>query len=248
MDIDNFLDLMHTRRSIRRFKPDAVPEETLQKILEAGRWAMSGANGQPWEFVVVRDSETRQKIGEAWFEPHKEMYAIEQSRLPEIQLPPLREFAATPAWKDAPALIVIVGDRRTYQATVLGASYLVTEGASDAIFLKNMANATNLLNLAAAAAGLGAMWISISRLWAEEIKRILDIPAVLEVHTIVAIGQPAYAGKTATRRPLAEIVHYDGYDASRLRSAADIQKFLLELRQNTEAPYRQGYMPEKEQV
>ena len=47
MNIDGFLDLVHTRRSIRRFKNEAVPEELLEKILEAGRWAMSGANAQP---------------------------------------------------------------------------------------------------------------------------------------------------------------------------------------------------------
>ncbi|MBI4334686.1 MAG: nitroreductase family protein [Chloroflexi bacterium] len=47
MEIDAFLDLVRRRRSIRRFKPDPVPEEYIEKILEAGRWAMSGANGQP---------------------------------------------------------------------------------------------------------------------------------------------------------------------------------------------------------
>jgi nitroreductase len=246
MNIADFLDLVHRRRSIRRFKPDSVPQDVLEKVLEAARWAMSGANAQPWEFVVVRDAETRAELEKSWFEPHKEMYAIEQSRIAELRLPPLRKFATTPAWKGAPVLIAVVGDRRTYQATVLGAPFLVTEGASDAIFLKNMANATHMLNLAAAAAGLGAMWISISRGWSEEIKRILGIPAVLEVHTIVALGYPAYEGKAAARRPLKEIVHHDGYDTSRLRSADGIQSFLHDLRKNTERPYKQGYMPEQQ--
>jgi nitroreductase len=55
MQIDDFLELVKSRRSIRVFKPDPVPRETIEKILEAARWAMSGANGQPWEFVVVQD-------------------------------------------------------------------------------------------------------------------------------------------------------------------------------------------------
>ena len=141
---------------------------------------------------------------------------------------------------------MVVGDRRTYQATVLGANFLVTEGAADAIYLKNMANATQNLHLAAAAAGLGAMWISITRVWADAIKRILDIPDMLEVHTMVALGYPAYEPKPASRRPLSEIVHYDKYDTGKYRSAEDIQHFLYGLRQNTETAYKQGYMPEKE--
>ena len=246
MQIDDFLELLHSRRSVRRFKPDAVPQETIEKVLEAARWAMSGANAQPWEFIVVRDAQARAKLAESWFEPHKEMYAIEQMRVAELRLTPLREFATSAAFKDAPILIVVLGDRRTYQATVLGASFLVTEGAADAIYLKNMANATHNLNLAASAAGLGAMWISITRVWADAIKRILDIPDMLEVHTMVALGYPAYQPKQASRRPLAEMVHYDKYDKSKYRSGEDIQKFLYGLRKNTETPYKQGYMPEKE--
>src|SRR3972149_3349689 len=65
MQIDEFLEMVRRRRSIRRFKPDPVPDEYVDKILEAGRWAMSGSNGQPWEFLVVRDRETKGKIAQA---------------------------------------------------------------------------------------------------------------------------------------------------------------------------------------
>ncbi len=246
MKIDDFLELVHTRRSMRRFKPDVVTSEILNKILEAGRWAMSGANAQPWEFVAVRDTRLLARLAESWFEPHKEMYAVEQARIEALRLTPLREFATTAAFKSAPVLVVLLGDRRTYQATVLGANYLVTEGAPDAIFLKNMANATQNINLAAAAAGLGAMWISITSVWADSIKRILDIPDMLEVHTMVALGYPAYLPMPGSRRPLKDIVHYDKYDTDRYRSADDIQNFLYSLRNKTEIPYKIGYMPGKE--
>ncbi|MCL2615463.1 MAG: nitroreductase family protein [Dehalococcoidia bacterium] len=246
MHIDDFITLAQSRRSVRRFKPDAIPPELIEKILEAGRWAMSGANAQSWEFIVVQDATTRTKLTQSWFEPHKEMYAFEQMRVAELRLPPLREFATTAAFKDAPVIIVVLGDRRTFQASVMGVSFLMTEGASDAIYLKNIANATHNIQIASSAAGLGAMWISVTRMWAEEIKRILDIPSALEVHTMVALGYPAYTPKCADRRPLAEIVHYDKYDHNKLRSAEEIQKFIHSLRSTTEKPYQQGYMPEKE--
>jgi len=240
MQIDDFLELVRTRRSVRRFKPDEVPQETLEKILEAGRWAMSGANAQPWEFVVVRDVQTRAKIVDSWLSPNQEAWVIEQTRVPEVRHHHLRLPLAAPSFRDAPVLIVMVGDRRTYQATVLGASFLVTEGSADAIYFKNMANATQNLHLVAAAAGLGSEWISVNRPWSQVLKKILDIPEILEVQTLAAIGYPAYRPKPSYRRPLFEIVHYDKYDRSKYRTGEDIFKYLVSLRQNTEPPYKQG--------
>lgn len=64
MEFDEFLKLLRKRRSVRMFKPDPVPDEYVEKILEAGRWAMSGANAQPWEFIVVRKHGLKEKLAE----------------------------------------------------------------------------------------------------------------------------------------------------------------------------------------
>lgn len=56
------LELIRTRRSIRKFSGEPVSEEDLGKVLEAGRWAPSGLNNQPWRFAVVRDAELKEKI------------------------------------------------------------------------------------------------------------------------------------------------------------------------------------------
>lgn len=58
----DFLDLARQRRSIRQYRPDPVPEELLQQVLEAGRWAPSACNSQPWEFIVVTAPEVREAI------------------------------------------------------------------------------------------------------------------------------------------------------------------------------------------
>mgnify|MGYP003565961673 CR=1 FL=1 len=55
---------MKTRRSIRHYKPDPVANEDIEKIIEAARWAPSGFNSQLWEFVVVKDSGLKARIGE----------------------------------------------------------------------------------------------------------------------------------------------------------------------------------------
>jgi nitroreductase len=62
-----FMDVVRKRRSIRRYKPDPVPEEEIQYILEAARLAPSWANTQCWHFIVVTDPEVKMKIGEAGF-------------------------------------------------------------------------------------------------------------------------------------------------------------------------------------
>jgi len=51
----DILDIIKSRRSIRKFRPEPVPEDIVDKILEAGRWAPSGLNNQPWRFAVVTD-------------------------------------------------------------------------------------------------------------------------------------------------------------------------------------------------
>ncbi len=61
MDI---LNLLKSRRSIRIYQDKPVPQDLLLQILEAGRWAPTGANLQPWHFIVVTDSETRKRIGD----------------------------------------------------------------------------------------------------------------------------------------------------------------------------------------
>lgn len=59
------LDAIRERRSIRKYKPDAIPEDVLLRVLEAARLAPSGKNLQPWKFIIVRDASLRMKLAEA---------------------------------------------------------------------------------------------------------------------------------------------------------------------------------------
>ena len=62
--MQDILDVLISRKSIRRYKPDPVPDEMIDKILEAARWAPTGENYQPWRFIVITDPETKNKIGD----------------------------------------------------------------------------------------------------------------------------------------------------------------------------------------
>lgn len=56
------LDLIRSRRSVRKYKKEPISDLQIEKILEAGRWAPSGLNNQPWRFVVIRDRSFRERI------------------------------------------------------------------------------------------------------------------------------------------------------------------------------------------
>lgn len=62
--MNEVLRAIRERRSIRAFKTDPVEPEKLEAILEAGRWAPSGKNTQPWRFVIVESQEKRQQLGQ----------------------------------------------------------------------------------------------------------------------------------------------------------------------------------------
>lgn len=56
------LQAIATRRSVRQYRPDPVPEEAITRILEAGRWAASAGNSQPWGFVIFTDPEVKKRV------------------------------------------------------------------------------------------------------------------------------------------------------------------------------------------
>jgi len=86
----SLLTLLKTRRSIRRYRPDPVPDEMVEQLLEAGRWAPSASNRQPWVFIVVHDEAIRQQVAQ-----HAAFYFIKWAHVGE-----------------APLLIVLCGDAR----------------------------------------------------------------------------------------------------------------------------------------
>lgn len=111
MQIDVFLDLARKRRSIRKFKPDPIPEEYVNKILEAGRWAMSGANAQPWEFIVIKDPVTKNKLADIKRNDWEMTYITELSRMPEYRKAAARgDKSPDMPWRNAPVVIAVVGD------------------------------------------------------------------------------------------------------------------------------------------
>ena len=59
-------EAMRTTRTVRRLRPDPIPDDVLRRVLEAATHAPSGGNRQPWRFVVVRDAETKRRLADLY--------------------------------------------------------------------------------------------------------------------------------------------------------------------------------------
>jgi nitroreductase len=147
-DTPDLFEIMRTTRSMRRLKPDPVPNELIRKILEAGVCAPSGGNMQRWRFVVIRDPQIKQTVGayykRAWDEQVAPRYragepAPGMSRERFLRLLDAAEFLAAHI-HEAPVWIV---------PCLEGAAPTRTSGSSIYPAVQNML-------LAARALGLGA--------------------------------------------------------------------------------------------
>ena len=218
MNIDGLRELAMRRRSIRGYDESReVSDEAVRAILDCARWAPSGGNGQPWEFVVVRDKETRDKIADIYLK----------------QLKPKREMDLAvrgtakmtgDGFRHAPVHLVILGDPRVKESYPIRTKL----EKADSHFITGLANATLLIHLAAAALGLASQYVSDANSPYMEtlLKALLKIPEPLRIYHLVPIGYAKGNFATPPRRELEEIVHYERYDMNKYRDDAAMERFI----------------------
>jgi nitroreductase len=111
MDYEDFLDLVKKRRSIRSFRTDPVPDEYVNKIIEAARYAPSGANSQPWEFIVVKDQEIKDRIAGIVSGQSEYSRKVELTREKDLRFSTLTGPVREPAYKNAPVYVILCSPR-----------------------------------------------------------------------------------------------------------------------------------------
>lgn len=224
MDYESLLKLVKNRRSIRRFKPDPVPKETVKKVLEVARYAPSAGNSQPWEFVVVEETTTKKKLSK--------LLSAFYSKARKVDPTFYFEVAVQPHLWMAPVLIVVCGDRRLQQAYPASAEI-------NTLLRQSLSNCIYAIQLAAASFGLGTAWATTQGEARErEIKKLLGIPDEYTVDHIIPLGYPDEAkekraktllpikGRAQCRRELDEIVHYEHYAMEKFRSDEEVKEFI----------------------
>src|SRR5512145_3240067 len=148
MDAEPLLKIIRKRRSVRVYKRGTVTGRQLQTILEAARWAPSGANSQPWEFVVTRDRRKMRRV--------REIYANEWKRR-KLEDPIHYKGLKKDYVGDVSVLVLVCGDARTKDV------YLTTRQPADRekLFQASIANAVQQIMLTAASMNLGTVWVSV---------------------------------------------------------------------------------------
>ena len=194
MDI---FETIHTLRAIRRFKPDPVPDELIWKVLDAAIHAPSGTNQQPWNFVVIRDPETRKRIGDLYLEVWNSFRSRQQQQ-PEEDPTTAKIHASADHLAhhlgEAPVHILVTFNHQISSATVAGSSIFP---------------AVQNLMLAARALGLGTVLTTTHKGREAQVKEILGIPEHVETMALIPLGWPRGRFGPTSRRPAEEVTFWD---------------------------------------
>jgi len=180
------LDAIRTLRSVRRFRPDPIPDDALATILEAATRAPSGGNGQPWQFIVLRDPELKRRVG-AIYE------AAARSRYGELPFQATRLGPPTPVG-EAPLLILVC--RRTLDPPIATSTPSLYASIYPAV--------QNLL-IAARALGIGGALTTMHIMREAELKPLLGIPDDVETCALLPLGYPRGRFGPTSRRPWTEV-------------------------------------------
>jgi nitroreductase len=209
-DAAELLAVMRSRRSVRSFADRALPEEHLRLVLEAGRWAPSAGNAQPWELLVVREAAGKQAIADALV-PAVELLTGLDDTFPGY---------ANPRYLlGAGALVLVLGDLRATAAY----PYPLPRRARSAMLEQSLAMCIQNMWLMATRLGMVATNHTMGEPTSEDrIRRHFDIPEHHVLPTMLALGYPRRPQHPRPRRALDELVHHERYDRDRLRTDEEL--------------------------
>jgi nitroreductase len=227
------MEVMATMRAMRRLRPDPVPAELLEQLVDAATWAPSGGNIQAYSFVVVTDRAQMTRLADLWrvvADFYLASFAtVMPEHMSERRAERLRDalrfqrdhFAQTPAvivacydlgtWtrrlrrqrRQFAAALQGLGARRT--ATLLRGGRAFAERSEAASVYPGVQN----LLLAARAHGLGATLTTWHLALEPEFKQVLGIPRRVKTFAVVPVGWPRGRFGPVRRRPAAEAIHRD---------------------------------------
>jgi nitroreductase len=178
----DLLEIIKRRASCRKYQEKEIPDDVLERCLEAARWAPSACNQQPWRFIVVKDRELRERIcGECF--------------LPGVPMP----------WaKQAPAIVVLCSKKS------VATHFLAPLLSGINYHLLDLGIAGEHLALEAQEQGLGSCWIGWIQ--PKKIKKLLGLPFNITPVSLIALGYPQEISQPGKRLELNEIARIDRWN------------------------------------
>ncbi len=197
MNYENFMEVVRTRRSVRTYKPDPISDEMIRQVIEAGKWAPSGNNTQPFEILVIKDQDLMEKVSAILGRVHGS-----KSK---------QEFGA-------PVTLVVLGDPRLCNAYPKGPFRDEILHASLSAAIENMLLASTTLGLG------GSVWKTVSMTAGVLIKDLLGIPQLFVLKAMLPLGYPSRDVKPPGKRDIA--VHENRYDSDKFKSDEEIDEMI----------------------
>jgi nitroreductase len=220
------MQVVRNRMTNRAFAPYDVPREHFEMIIEAARHAPSGANAQPWHYIVVTDPAVKGAIGQYFMD--------EQQHRAKLHMGfPTPNYSGV---KTAPGLIVVAADFRFIRAfpVLNDGSELDHKYRQNAerILLQSVAASTMSAHLAAAALGYAVWWITAigQEEIQQKIKPLLGVPDDLSVIDIMCFGPPAKPSYKRWKRSLGQILNWGKFNPANHMTTEQIDQWIKETR------------------
>lgn len=192
--------LIRSRRAIRRYTEQAVPQELLEKLLETAVWAPSAHNRQPWRFAVLTKLATKEKLARAMGERLRADRTADGDSPDVIERDVVRSFARI---TEAPVVIVVslsMADMDVYPDER-------RQQAERDMAMQSVAMAAQNLWLLAHSEGLGVCWLCAPLFVPTLVQQTLELPVDWEPQGLLTMGWPAQV-REKTRHPIASKVRF----------------------------------------
>ncbi len=189
---------LRTRRSVRRFKPDAIPDFVLTDILQTAAYAPSAHNRQPWRFAVVTNLSVKQNLADEMAKEFQRELEADHVSADEINQ---RATRSRERILSAPAIIILcvdMSDMDTYpDRRRKKAEYIMAT--------QSAANAGMQLLLAAHAEGLGGVWVCSPLFVQKTVQEVLSLPKSWEPQAMLFLGYPEKIPAARERKDIKEV-------------------------------------------
>ncbi len=201
-----FFEVLHTQRSIRRFKPDAVPDEMIWKMIDAAIRAPSGGNSQPWAWLIIRDEARRKVLADAVRENLGDLDAALEAagKLDTESRRRMRRASVTfrSDVASAPVLIIPCLVNPTSPSSDMNSLW-----AGSSVY-----GAVQNMMLAARAQGLGTVLTTFNIALEGLIRKEYGLPDDARPVAVIPVGFPdgQNFGPT-TRKPVESVTYWDGW-------------------------------------
>ena len=208
---DDLYALMSTTRSIRRISDAPIPDDVLQRVLQAAIWAPSGGNRQPWRIIAVRDRDTKQKLSDIYVEEWAKYVDFNMKKVEGASseiVEALRKGLAVgtrlaETLADVPVVAMFVHDPSALYVTDEGL------GRSPVVGGASLYPAVQNRLLAARADGLGGVLTTLISSREPDVRQVLGFPDTWGVYAMVPLGYPRGQHGPLTRAPFSEMIKFD---------------------------------------